>query len=53
MKFEKWIKTRQLVTKYGISLDKNLDNSYKDLRMESHWVTWEAAYKCAKENKDD
>jgi hypothetical protein len=45
-KFEKWIKTRKLITKYNASLKRTSDDNFCDVRINGHWVTWQAALKC-------
>ena len=42
-RFEQWILTRTLCTKYHAPLTKHTDGSYKDLRVRSAWATWKAA----------
>ena len=42
-RFERWIRTMPLCTKYNASLEKHKDGSYKDLRVRSAWTTWRNA----------
>ena len=44
--FEKWISTRKLFTKYNGHLRKTFDGgSFVDVRVNGHWITWQAATK--------
>ncbi len=51
--FEKYICTRPLMTKYSASLVRARDGvQYKDVRVQGHWMTWQAAVKCCGEQRD-
>lgn len=46
--FEAWIATRKVCTKYGAKLHRSsCGTRYKDLRIDSHWITWQKALSMA------